>query len=369
MSLSQTLTPHDTSASPSAPITYTLREIQAQVGGAIAGDPEVRIHGVHSLELAQPGELTFAESAKHLAAARRSRAGAIVVPTSFPAVAGRTLLRVEQPRLAFVRAMYLFQPRATPDGLVDHHAVVAPDAELGAGVTIRECAVIRSRARIGRETVIESGAHIGEGVTIGERCFIGPNVVIMRGCRLGDRVIIHGGTVIGADGFGYVWAEGRHLKIPQLGNVVIEDDVELGANVCVDRATLGSTLIKRGTKIDNLVQIAHNDVVGEHVIMAGQVGLAGSVHVGSRVMLGGQVGVADHLTIGEDARIGAGSGVTKDVPAGETFWWYPARPMKKIKEELAALAFLPRVVKAQLMRSPRTPSRRKARKASSASTR
>ena len=243
---------------------------------------------------------------------------------------------------------------------VHRDAVVAPDAQLGEGVTIRECAVIRSRARIGRETVIESGAHIGEGVSIGEQCFIGPNVVIMCGCRIGNRVIIHGGTVIGADGFGYIGAEGRHLKIPQLGHVIIEDDVELGANVCVDRATLGSTIIKRGTKVDNLVQVAHNDLVGEDVILSGQVGLAGSVRVGNRVMIGGQAGVADHLDVGDDARIGAGSGVIKDVAPGQTVWWFPARPIKEVKEELATLAFLPRIVK-QIKRPKRTARRTRRR--------
>ena len=295
--------------------SYTVREIQAHIGGELSGDPETVIAGINSLEFAQPGELTFADRNKYAAQVRQSRASAAIVPLGFPVVGGRTLLRVDNPRLAFFKVIHLFQPKTALQTGVHRQAVVAPDAELGDGVTIRECAVIRSRARIGRETVIESGAHIGEGVSIGEQCFIGPNVVIRRGCRIGNRVIIHGGTVIGADGFGYVWSEGRHVKIPQLGNVVIEDDVELGANVCVDRATLGSTIIGRGTKVDNLVQIAHNDVIGEHVIMSGQVGLAGSVRVGNRAMFGGQAGVADHLTIGDDARIGAGSGVIKDVQA------------------------------------------------------
>ena len=238
--------------------------------------------------------------------------------------------------------------------------MVAPEAELGEGVTIREGAVVRPRARIGGETVIESGAFIGEDVSIGERCFIGPNVVIMPRCRLGNRVILHGGTVIGADGFGYLWTDGHYLKIPQLGNVIIEDDVELGANVCVDRATLGSTLIKRGTKIDNLVQIAHNDVIGEHVSLSGQVGLAGSVHVGNRAVLGGQVGVADHLTIGDDARIGGASAVTKSVPAGQTVWGYPARQIQRVKRELASLTFLPRLVKE--LHHPKRRARRPAKR-------
>jgi UDP-3-O-[3-hydroxymyristoyl] glucosamine N-acyltransferase len=181
-------------------------------------------------------------------------------------------------------------------------------------------------------------------VIVGAECYIGPNVVITGEAQIGNRVIIHGGTVIGADGFGYLWADGRHVKVPQVGNVVIEDDVELGANVCVDRATFGSTIIKRGTKIDNLVQIAHNDVIGEHVLMAGQVGLAGSVTVGNRVLMGGQAGVTDHLTIGDDARIGAASPVTKPIKAGEVVWGFPSRPIRRVKRELASLSHLPRVI-------------------------
>lgn len=335
----------------------SVRDIQAQIGAAVSGDPDAVIVGVNAIELAQPGEVTFAENARYFPHVRTTRASAVIVPRTFPAVEGRTLLRVDQPRAAFLTVMSFFQPKAAAGTGIHRQAVVAPDAELGEGVTIRECAVIRSRARIGAGTVIESGAHIGEGVSIGAACFIGPNVVIMRGTRIGERVIVHGGTVIGADGFGYVWSEGRYLKIPQLGNVVIEDDVELGANVCVDRATFGSTIVKRGTKVDNLVQIAHNDVIGEHVMISGQVGLAGSVRVGSRAVLGGQVGIADHLCVGEEARIGAGSGVIKDVPPGQTVWWFPARPIQRIKRELAALSFLPELVK-QLHRPTRAGGRR-----------
>ncbi|MBI4003550.1 MAG: UDP-3-O-(3-hydroxymyristoyl)glucosamine N-acyltransferase, partial [Candidatus Omnitrophica bacterium] len=319
--------------SPESHVTYTLQAIQSRVGGTVDGDPATRITGVNALELARPGELSFAEQEKLLPEVERTRAAAVIVPPSFPKIAGRTLLRVENPRLAFVKIIYLFQRSAVSAPGVHRNAVVSPEAQLGEGVTIAECAVIRPNARIGSGTVIESGVHIGEGVTIGEDCVVGPNVVIRYGCSIGDRVIIHGGTVIGADGFGYVWTEGRYLKIPQVGNVIIEDDVELGANVCVDRATFGSTIIKRGTKIDNLVQIAHNDVIGEHVTMSGQVGLAGSVTVGDHAAFGGKAGVVDHVKIGERAQVGAASVVTKSVAPGEVVWGYPARPIKEIKQE------------------------------------
>ncbi|MBI4342019.1 MAG: UDP-3-O-(3-hydroxymyristoyl)glucosamine N-acyltransferase [Candidatus Omnitrophica bacterium] len=348
------------SLAPPAP-ALTLGAIEAHIGARSPGDPQTLITGVNALELAGPGELTFAEFDKYAPLVRRTRAGAVIVSKSFPDIEGHTLLRVDHPRLAFVKVMYLFQAAqeaAKPPAGIHRDAVVAPDAELGEGVTIRECAVIRPRARIGAGTLIESGVHIGEGVVIGERCTIGPNVVIRHGSRIGHRVIIHGGTVIGADGFGYVWTEGRHLKIPQLGNVIIEDDVELGANVCVDRATLGSTLIKRGTKVDNLVQIAHNDVIGEHVLMSGQAGLAGSVTVGDRVIMGGKAGVVDHTAIGDDARLGAAAVVIGNIPAGRTVWGFPARELKTVKRELAALAFLPKVLK-QLNRSRRAAAPKK----------
>ena len=339
---------------PASPIL--LRDIQAQVGGTIVGDPATPILAVNALKMAGPGDLVFAEDDKYAPQVRQNRAAAYIISPNFPPIDGCTVLRVDNPRLAFLKIMYLFQSRPPMDGGIHRQAAVAPDAELGEGVTIREFAIVRSRVKIGAGTLIESGAHIAEDVSIGEQCQIGPNVVIMPGTRIGSRVILHGGVVVGADGFGFTWGEGRHLKIPQMGNVIIEDDVELGANVCVDRATFGSTIVGRGTKVDNLVQIAHNDVIGEHVIMSGQVGLSGSVKIGNRAILGGKVGVVDHVTIGEDSRMGGMALVIKDVPPRQTVWGYPAREIQRTKRELAALAFLPELVK-RLRQRPRKTAR------------
>ncbi|MBI3088315.1 MAG: UDP-3-O-(3-hydroxymyristoyl)glucosamine N-acyltransferase [Candidatus Omnitrophica bacterium] len=332
-------------------MSYTLRTIQELIGGELVGNEDEEILGINALDAAQAGELTFAEDDRYAPQVRVSRASAIIVSPKFPPIADKNLLRVANPRVAFMKVTGLFRAAPSTPAGIHPTAVVSSQAHLADEVTVAEYAVIRADARIGRGTVIESGAHVGMGVVIGEDCFIGPNVVLMHGARVGSRVLLHGGTVIGADGFGYVWAEGRHAKIPQLGNVIIEDDVELGANVCVDRATFGSTIIRRGTKVDNLVQIAHNDVIGEDVIITGQVGFAGSVTVGNRAMFGGQSGVVDHITIGDDARIGAATPVTKDVKAGEMVWGFPARPIARVKRELAALSQLPKLL--QRMRQER----------------
>ena len=198
---------------------------------------------------------------------------------------------------------------------------------------------------IGRGSRIGAGAYLGHGVRLGEACVLYPNVVIYRRTRLGDRVIIHSGSVIGGDGFGYAFHKGAYRKIPQAGDVVIENDVEIGCNSCVDRATMGSTVIREGTKIDNLVQVAHNNDVGRHVALAGQVGLAGSVTVGDYTRLGGQVGVIDHITIGQGVEAGAGTLVIKSVASGERIWGLPARPAQKVMQQLASLSRLPALLK------------------------
>ena len=321
--------------------SYTLHAIHERIGGKLSGHGDALITGVNALDNAQPGEITFAEHPRFVSHVRATHASAVLVPAQFPALPDKNLVHVANPRLAFVQVMELFH--VPPAELPGMHptAVVSPQATVGPTVTVGECAVIRAGAVIGDGTVVGAGAYIESDVRTGTRCVIGPHVVLRQGTRLGHRVMIHSGSVVGDDGFGYVWAGERYVKIPQLGNVIIEDDVEIGTNVCVDRAMFGSTIIRRGTKIDNLVQIAHNDVIGEDVMITGQVGLSGSVHVGNRVVFGGQAGVADHVTIGHGARIGAGTPVIKNVKAGETIWGFPGHAVREAKREIASLTYLP----------------------------
>lgn len=321
----------------------TLEQLAARLKGRVIGDAKTLIRGVSSLDRAQPGEIAFVEGAKQLAFATQSKASALIVAAEATVadLRGKPGIVVENPRLAFAVALDIFYPQPVHTPGIHPTAVLGKNVQLGEGVSIRPHAEIGDEVMIGAGTLIEAGVHVGPGTTIGEQCFIAPNVVIYRHTRIGDRVRIHGGSVIGADGFGYVLHQGQYVKIPQVGNVIIEDDVELGANVCVDRATIGSTVIGRGTKVDNGVQIAHNDRIGKHVILTGHVGLSGSVTIGDYAMLGGKAGVVDHITIGAQAKVGAASVVIRDVAPGQSVWGYPARDMHETKKQMAALARLP----------------------------
>ena len=323
----------------------TLAALAKHLEGRLIGDGSVLIRGVNNLDAVKEGELTFAESPQRLAQAMGTHASALIVPAQVKELGGRPGISVENPKLAFALVLELFHPSALPHEGVHPTVVLGDRIQLGPNVDIRAHAVIGNDVCLGQGTVIEAGAHVGDGVTVGQHCLIGPHVVLYRQTVIGDRVRLHAGTVIGGDGFGYVFHEGRHVKVPQVGNVIIEDDVELGCNVCVDRATIGSTIIRRGTKIDNLVQIGHNGRIGQHVIMTGQVGLSGSVTIGNYAMLGGKAGVVDHVTIGDRAQVGAASVVTKSVAPGEVVWGYPARPIRSTKHQMAALAQLPAMLK------------------------
>lgn len=318
-----------------------LRELGARFGGTITGDADVCITGVGSLETAGSGDIAFAEKARYHGEAAASGAAAIIVAEVFPAVPGKILWRVARPRETFVRILSLFYTEPQYQKGIHTSASIAADAALGLAVTVCEHVVVRGQVRVGRGTVIESNTHVACDVTIGEDCWIGPNVSLLHGIRLGNRVRIHAGTVIGGDGFGYQWIDGQHTKVPSFGTVQVDDDVEIGCNACIDRATFGVTRVRRGAKIDNQVQIAHNNDIGEDVIIVSQVGLSGTVRVGNRATLAGQVGVADHVTIGDGSTVAAASGVSKDVAPGEIVWGFPARPIQRAWRELASLARLP----------------------------
>ena len=304
----------------------------------------VRILGVNVLEFASDTDLCFAEGPEQAVLVQASRAAAILVPHEFPALDGVVLIRCSAPRRSFFRIAERFAPAPEVSG-IHPSAVIDSTALLGDGVAVGANAVIAAGAQVGHGSSIGAGCYIGSGVTLGTECLIEPNVTIQRDSWLGDRCIVHSGAVIGGDGFGFTWDGTGHRKVPQLGRVVIEDDVDIGCNSCVDRATLGETRIRRGTKIDNLVQVAHNTDIGAHVILVSQAGVAGSSTVGTGAVIAGQVAISDHVNVGAGARVGGQSGVTKDVPPGATVFGTPARPMKDTLRELGALAQLPALLK------------------------
>jgi UDP-3-O-[3-hydroxymyristoyl] glucosamine N-acyltransferase len=245
------------------------------------------------------------------------------------------------PSLGFARALALLHPPDSPASGIHPSAVISPDATVDSTASIGPLCVVDAGAQVGSGTSLLAQVHVGRDVRIGSDCRLFPQVTLRDGIRLGDRVVVHSGAVIGADGFGYARDGARYVKIPQVGRVVVEDDVEIGANVTIDRATLGETRIGRGTKIDNLVQIAHNVQVGEDTVIVAQVGISGSTRIGSRVTLAGQAGIVDHLTIGDDVIVGAQSGVSKDIPAGSIVLGSPAIPHGEFKRQYASLAGLP----------------------------
>jgi UDP-3-O-[3-hydroxymyristoyl] glucosamine N-acyltransferase len=313
-------------------VTFTLAELAARVGGTVEGDGALRLEGVAPLEDATASDLSFLSNRKYRAAFEASKAGAVVVEPDVEVPAGRALLRAPNAYLAFAKIATLFHPprEAVPE--VAPEAVIHPSAEVHPSAQVMPLASVGPGAVVGARTILHPGVHVGEESRIGEDCILYPNVVVRERCLIGNRVILQPGCVIGSDGFGYALdleGEGhgpRHYKIPQAGNVIIEDDVEIGANTCVDRATLASTIVRRGAKIDNLVQIAHNVEVGPLCILASQVGISGSTKLGMGVAAWGQAGIIGHLTIGDRANIAAQSGVTSDVAPGARVAGSPHKP-------------------------------------------
>jgi UDP-3-O-[3-hydroxymyristoyl] glucosamine N-acyltransferase len=318
---------------------FTTGEIARLIGGEVLGDPELVLQGFAPAQHAREGDLTFAENETYLAHAERSGASAILV--GLASHSAKTLIRVPNARVAFAKVLPLFFPEpASPPG--SHlSAVIAPDAEIDPTATVGPHCVIGPGAHIGPRCVLHGGNHIGSNSRLGQDVVLFPNVTLYARTELGDRVRIHAGTVIGSDGFGYVQDNGVHLKVPQIGNVIIGDDVEIGANVTVDRGALGPTVIGKGTKIDNLVQIGHNVVIGDYCLLIAQAGIAGSTRLGNYVILGGQVGLAGHLKIGNQVTIAAQSGVMHDIPDGQKWVWTPAQPDRQAKRQMIALQQLP----------------------------
>ena len=323
----------------------TVAEIARVLGGNVVGNGEAIIKGIAGIAEAQPGELTFIDSPQYDSYLETTAASAVIVDAQTSA-AGKTIIRVAQPRLAFARAMRIFFPAVAPGPMGIHPTVVmGKGSSVGQGVRIGAHVVIGDEIQIGDGVVIFPLVSIGDRTRIGSGTVIYDNVTIRDGIEIGCDVIVHSGTVIGSDGFGYAQDGEEHLKIPQVGTVIIEDQVEIGSNVSIDRGTLGVTRIGRGTKIDNLVQIAHNVVIGPNTLLVAQVGISGSTRIGANVILAGQVGVVGHIEVGDGAVVAAQSGVSKSVPPHTVMFGSPARGMKKAKQIEACISRLPDLFK------------------------
>jgi UDP-3-O-[3-hydroxymyristoyl] glucosamine N-acyltransferase len=316
-------------------VTLTLKELARISGGELLGDPSRIITGAASLAEATEGEITFFANPRYLNLLRKSNASAAFVPLDFSEATETAQIRVINPVKAFEKIVLKFAPKPIVFAPEIHGtATIASDVKLGGRVSIQPHAVIEAGVTIGDDTMIGANTYVGHESTVGARCLIYPNVTIRERTRIGSRVILHSGVVIGADGFGFEAQDGKHQKVPQIGIVQIDDDVEIGANSTVDRARFGRTWIQQGVKIDNLVQVAHNVVIGKHSVVAAQTGIAGSVRIGEDVMIGGQVGIIGHIKIGDKTMIGAQSGISKDINGG-TWWATPAVPLNEAKQHLA----------------------------------
>jgi UDP-3-O-[3-hydroxymyristoyl] glucosamine N-acyltransferase len=296
---------------------FSLAELAERLGGRAEGDLGLVLSGAAGVSEAGPGEVTFVAGARLLPEAAAGRAGAVLLGPGLE-LPGRNLIRVEQPRLAFARALELFHPVVHPPAGIHPAAAIEAEAEIDPTASVSAFCFVGAGARIGARAVLYPFVHVGAGSAVGEGSVLHPGAIVRERVSLGARVIVHSGAVIGSDGFGYVFDGSAHRKIPQVGTVEIGDDVEIGSCTTVDRATTGATRIGRGTKIDNLVQVGHNVSVGEHVILVSQVGISGSVTIGDGAVLGGQAGVADHLRIGAGARVIGRAGVIGHVAAGAT---------------------------------------------------
>jgi UDP-3-O-[3-hydroxymyristoyl] glucosamine N-acyltransferase len=322
----------------------TTGDLAAALGLLLRGDATRLITGAAALEEAAPAHLAFVGSAKFFAAGALSAAGCLIAPPEFPQAGDRAVLESAQPRAHFAQALVLLYPEPGRIQGIHPSAVVHPCAMVDGSAEIGPYVRIGAGARIGARTRIADGCSIDEETVIGADCRLHPRVTIYPRVTVGARCVIHSGSVLGADGFGFEMAGGAWRKVPQVGTVIVGDDVEIGANCCIDRATLGSTVIGDGTKLDNIVHIAHNCRIGRHVVIAAQTGLAGGVTVGDYAVMGGQVGVGDKARIESRAIVGSGAGIltSKIVRAGEPVWGTPARPLRQYLAQLATLSRIAR---------------------------
>jgi UDP-3-O-[3-hydroxymyristoyl] glucosamine N-acyltransferase len=324
-----------------------VKDIAKLLGGELVGSGDAEINGINGINEAREGELAFLLDSGLGELLDSTNASCVVVPKDVRRSCAKPIIKVENPSISFSRAVNTLMPDRIPHPKgISPQAVVSPKARLGAQVAFGPYVVVEDGAEIGDKTVIYPFCYIGRNTRIGKDCVVYPGVTLREEITIGDRVVIHPGTVVGSDGFGYdIQKDGTHVKIPQVGTVVIEDDVELGACVTIDRARFKKTVIGSGTKIDNLVQIAHNVVMGPNCMIAAQAGISGSTELGRNVTFGGQVGVADHLKIGDFVKAGGKSGISKSFPANTVLFGYPAKPVDKIRDILASIGLLPKLFK------------------------
>jgi UDP-3-O-[3-hydroxymyristoyl] glucosamine N-acyltransferase len=325
-------------------MTLTTAEIAKLLAGEVLGDAHAALTGFATADNAHPGDLTFAETEEFFTAAENSAATAIIAGKNSVS-AKKILIRVDNPRIAFAKALAVFFPEPKFTAGIHPSAVIAQSAQIDPTAHIGPHCTVGERVKIGANAVLQAGNFVGDDSTIGDETNLFPNVTIYSRTQIGKGVRIHSGTVIGSDGFGYVFDSGFHRKVPQIGNVIIADNVEIGSNVSVDRGALGATVIGKGTKIDNLVQVAHNVEIGEHCILCAQVGIAGSAKLGNYCVLAGQVGIAGHLKIGHRVTIGSKAGVMHNIPDGEQWLGIPAQPDKQAKRIMIAMQRLPDLFK------------------------
>lgn len=325
-------------------MAITVDQVAAHIRGEVVGDGAVPLTGLAPAEQARGGDLTFAENETYFVAAEKSQAAAILVAGPYTS-ATKVLIRVANSRVALARLLPLFYPPDQFPPGIHPTAVIAASAQVDSTAYVGPHCIVGERVRLGARAVLMGGNQIGHDCQLGDDVCLFGNVIVYPKSQIGHRVTIHAGTVIGSDGYGYVFDEGRHRKVQQIGRVIIHDDVEIGANAAIDRGALGSTVIGQGTKIDNLVHLAHNVVLGQHCLLMGQVGFAGSTVLGDYSVVASQSGVAGHLKIGKQAMIGAKSGVMRDIPDGGKVLGIPAAPDKQAKRQMIAVTQLPELIR------------------------